>query len=113
MSDQIRQLRAQVTEAKKAFKTARKTLTTKQEELRVAESHCHHVWGPVKYVGYREPGYYIPGDKERGIEMGVDAQLGMHVSPKEVEKWQRKCTACDKVETTDQIQKKEVREPKF
>ena len=87
------------------FKKCRTVLDTIQ-------ANCVHVWNKSEYTPKIEKGYYIPSDKERGIEMGVDPQPGTHVPEEITPKWTRRCGICGKVEETTKTQEG-PRQPKF
>ena len=53
---------------------------------------------------YREA-YYIPSDRERGIEMGVDSLPGCHVPAETTREWKRTCLLCNRTQTTRRTKK--------
>ena len=69
-------------------------------ELKAFEDSCQHQWGEPKYDPIIRQAYYIPSDKERGLEMGVDSQPGCHVPREETPLWRRRCSVCGKIEET-------------
>jgi hypothetical protein len=89
------------------------SIKNKQRVLWGLEQNCPHEWTEPKYVGEHVEGYYIPSDRERGIEMGVDSRMGCHVPSKDIPKWERRCKRCDKVEVTTNVEKKEISVPRF
>lgn len=87
LRDQVQSLQFQLTDAK--------------EQLDQLVRTCTHEWGQPERRVENKPGYYIPGDREQGIELGVDSRPGMHVPGSCIVWWERECEKCGLVQKTN------------
>lgn len=80
-------------------------LEQSRQRLARLERTCQHQWGKIEYVPDYQPGYRIPSDRERGLELGVDSQPECYVEAKTTRKWQRTCASCGMAQTTTRTKK--------
>lgn len=104
---------ARIHDLEMAIARAKREMETAQAELDGIRSRCKHVWDepdgaymPIRTKGYRDPGD-VPGT------MGVDFRGPSYVPATETARWVRVCTVCGLVESTTQVEKVELKKPRW
>jgi len=80
-------------------------LGLKKERLNRIQNGCKHDWGQTQFVPDYQEAYYIPSDREQGIELGVDSRPGCYVDAENTRIWTRTCRTCGETQTTQRTKK--------
>lgn len=91
---------------RREIETIQASLKQKQDELVRIERNCSHVWGTVQTDHKHIKGGWVEGDPPG--TMGVDRRLGFYSPSYTIKKWNRTCTICGKVQTTNKTKTKAV-----
>lgn len=78
-------------------------LTREVEHFR---RNCRHTWEPIKYVPEHQEGYTNPGDPPG--TMGIDWRGPFYIAGKTIKRWERICTLCKLVQTTERTHRVDV-----